>query len=279
MERFFCAEASAASDEPLLGTAPSAWRWLGIDVEGAWEPDPLASAGIAPALREALARYGDQPGARVQLLKPEPRARRQAWYADTRPGHQRLVRWDAPDDDALIAAIDALAASGPPAGATPVPRAVWVCTHGRRDACCARYGAATWRALVEAGVPALQTSHLGGHRFAATLAVFPDGLVYGRVKPEDAPSFVDDAPLARLRGRSALPAAAQVAEGLVRASEPALGALRAATVTPADGAFDVELTFDEGPRSIRVTSVRGPELRTSCASEETSRPPRWSAVP
>jgi hypothetical protein len=57
-----------------------------------------------------------------------------------------------------------------------------VCGHGQRDGCCGRLGAGLVSRLgaVEApeGVAYRRTSHLGGHRFAATFLVLPEGTAW-----------------------------------------------------------------------------------------------------
>ena len=62
-----------------------------------------------------------------------------------------------------------------------------VCTNGRHDPCCAAYGAPVYQALAEsAGADSVwQTTHIGGHRMAAAMIAFPQGIVYGHVDPVD----------------------------------------------------------------------------------------------
>ena len=67
-----------------------------------------------------------------------------------------------------------------------------ICTNGRHDPCCAAHGVPVYQALVEcAGADAVwQTSHIGGHRLAATLIAFPQGIAYGHLDPSDAEAIV-----------------------------------------------------------------------------------------
>ena len=72
------------------------------------------------------------------------------------------------------------------------------------------------------GTRVWQTSHLGGHRFAATLMHFPSGLCYGKVEPADVTAIIDagkegeTGPLRLLRGRTSLSRPAQAAEIFLR---------------------------------------------------------------
>jgi hypothetical protein len=72
---------------------------------------------------------------------------------------------------------------------------VLVCTHGRRDRCCGSLGTVLARQLLAdplslgEGVRVWRTSHSGGHRFAATAIVLPQGTAW---------AFCDKAALARI---------------------------------------------------------------------------------
>ena len=67
-----------------------------------------------------------------------------------------------------------------------------VCTNGRHDPCCAAHGTPVYHELVaQAGAERVwQTTHIGGHRMAATLIAFPQGIVYGHVDPPDVEALV-----------------------------------------------------------------------------------------
>lgn len=78
-------------------------------------------------------------------------------------------------------------------------RHLLVCTHGRVDAACARYGVPLQRQLREMAPPGTRvwrTSHFGGHVFAPTLVDLPSGRLWG---------FLDGDRPARLLRRSGDP--------------------------------------------------------------------------
>jgi hypothetical protein len=68
-------------------------------------------------------------------------------------------------------------------------RQLSVCTHGRHDKCCAKFGQQLFDTLRESinesdhTIEIWESSHLGGHRFAATVLDMPSGKMYGRIKP------------------------------------------------------------------------------------------------
>lgn len=98
------------------------------------------------------------------------------------------------------------------------PQVILICTHGKRDTCCAKFGttfASTLRDLTQ--IPVWEVSHLGGHRFAATLVVQPESHWYGQLEPVDAPALLhaieNQAILTeRYRGSAHYPPPLQVAE-------------------------------------------------------------------
>ncbi len=65
---------------------------------------------------------------------------------------------------------------------------VLVCTHGRRDRCCGSAGMALFQELAERHLPARwelsRTSHTGGHRFAPTAVVLPEGTMWAFADPD-----------------------------------------------------------------------------------------------
>ena len=108
-------------------------------------------------------------------------------------GGPRGARWlerHTTDDLAALAKLDlaTLAGGGPPGfGELVSDRILVVCTHAKRDACCARYGAPVARDLAARGLPVWETTHLGGDRFAANLVCLPDGTYHGMLDVTSAP--------------------------------------------------------------------------------------------
>ncbi len=156
----------------------------------------------------------------------------------------------------LPSVVETIRAGGVPDGGRRVEEpAVWVCVHGKRDRCCAKFGAPVFEAAAALeGVDVWQTSHLGGHRFAATLLCLPTGLCYGRVQADDVDSLVRNHAQGRVhdltlfRGRSCWSAPAQAAVHFVRAH---VGEMATSGFVPTS-----EAETDDGVR-VRVESPRG----------------------
>jgi (2Fe-2S) ferredoxin len=78
-------------------------------------------------------------------------------------------------------------------------RWIFVCVHAASDERCGRCGPPVLDGLRaacdEAGltdVTVRATSHVGGHKYAANVLVYPEGVWYGFVTPEDVPRIVHD---------------------------------------------------------------------------------------
>ncbi len=215
-----CSVASEEAEEPLAGTAiDSVDRWLLIEVNQPWAPKPLESDAFSPEVRahldDLLTRL---PRSRLQLVRRPGGKSRHPFVAWVRADHGTMSRIPIDRyDDLVTVGVDTLEEN-----AEPAPAICLVCTHGRRDACCGRQGSAFFRALGAAEVELWQTSHLGGHRFAACTLWLPDGLMYGRLRPEHAESWLETqiagelGDLDRFRGRCAYDQPTQAAEIFLR---------------------------------------------------------------
>jgi hypothetical protein len=138
------------------------------------------------------------------------------------------------------------------------PADVLVCAHGRRDACCGRWGtllhvelAARW-----SGVRVWRCSHTGGHRYAPTAITLPDGRAWAYVDPDLLDQVVERrgdvaALMPHDRGNSALDPWAQVVERALFAREGWSWLERDLTAVTTEVADDrqraqVTLTWDGG---------------------------------
>ncbi|MBD0327231.1 MAG: sucrase ferredoxin, partial [Pyrinomonadaceae bacterium] len=97
-----------------------------------------------------------------------------------------------------------------------------VCTHGKRDKCCAKFGFPLYKSLrKERDGSVWQSSHVGGDRFAANLLCFPHALFYAHMTEESAERVVSDYErgeivLEKFRGRACYSYPVQAAEFFIR---------------------------------------------------------------
>lgn len=156
-----------------------------------------------------------------------------------------------------------------------------ICTHGQHDPCCARYGLPLYKAALDhAGTAQVwQSSHLGGHRFAATLLALPGGVYYGRLTPGDLPAVMDANAAGRLhlgayRGRTCYEAIEQIGEYFLRTAsgESGLGAFRLLGVeqtAPAGWNLRFESLTDHAIHALTITQEPSHTVNpNSCDKEE-----------
>ncbi len=212
MARLFCSDVCLDRGEPLAGTGDAPERILMLAwPRGKWRTPRWESVDMSPALTATL-HAAAKAGLHVALVdKVEAEG--------TLPTLHALpegIFADFVDETALIAAIADYVAGRVFDGALDDRPVIICCTDSRRDACCARNGFSTYRALVRVADPArfniVQATHIGGCRFAASLLVMPQRQRYGRMTAEQAPDFI----AALQEGRIYLPAY----KGRTDASEP-----------------------------------------------------------
>jgi hypothetical protein len=162
-----------------------------------------------------------------------------------------------------------------------------VCTHGRRDPCCAERGRPLAQGLA-ASFPDItwESTHVGGDRFAGNLVAFPHGLYFGRVEPEEAPEIVRAyaegriGRLDRYRGRSSDAFHVQTAERAIR-DHLDLDRIDAVSPEGSDRRGDrAEVTFatTEGAHRVRLERTLGEPMRLTCHSSHEEAPPVWRVL-
>ncbi|MFA9446524.1 sucrase ferredoxin [Egicoccus sp. AB-alg6-2] len=231
-----CADATRLAKEAPAGTAPTARGWVCVEQGGAWGRKAERESGLDPEVAAHLSGAVEDLPVRLQLIRRPRRQARATPGAMDRVAQRRtvLLAHAGPqpwleelevDDVRMLLALDPSVCDSPtPPGLgrrVDEPRYL-VCTHAKRDRCCATYGrpiADTLAALHPHRT--WEVSHVGGHRFAANLLVLPYGTVHGGLDVAAAVRVVDLLAAGRLelstaRGRSGLPRPAQAAELLVR---------------------------------------------------------------
>lgn len=255
----WCSTSHDEAATPAPGTAPRAGFWIALEQNGAWGPKAAVESHLDPELGRQLTDACSLRGGTFVLV------RRPTGHADvSTPGRQLFVAYAGPspwllratlpegglpdlltrlDLDAVAAGDETRVRDAMPE-LCPVGPMLLVCTNGRRDQCCAIKGrrvaldateiladrppADPTRPVDHDRIAVWESSHLGGHRFAATGLVLPVGRAVARLDPTLAAALVTDASAGRMpaavleprhdRGATRLPPPAQVAEHTVRAS-------------------------------------------------------------
>ena len=266
-----CSAASLAANEPLAGTAvDSVDRWLLLEVTDSWAPKVLQTEAFSDAVRRRLTDWSDTPRRRLQLIRrPGRSGKRPLLLVVSSSGAALRIELDR-HDDILDLDLDA-------APTEPAAPAYLVCVHGRRDRCCAQHGSAVYRALKAEGVEVWQTSHLGGHRFAACVLSLPEGLMYGRLRAEHASELVAASQGGRvgdldlLRGRCEYDRPTQAAEIFLRrrTGEQTIDGIEwLETEAEGEGVWNARFDWSSETRTVRVAlEDTGAARPASCGGE------------
>lgn len=185
---FRCSPWTRAQGVDPIGSAPAFDALLLVEWPLPWPSD----VSDIPELAAASA----VPGVRVMIVVPRPDTagdgrltvvhRRRTSTNHLAGVDHRVSRAEVADLLATVAADPLADHLGLESVRGESPTEVLVCGHGRRDACCGRWGtllhvelAARW-----SDVRVWRCSHTGGHRFAPTAITLPDGRAWAYVDPE-----------------------------------------------------------------------------------------------
>jgi hypothetical protein len=283
--RRFCTDVARERGEPLAGTGALPERLLLIRwPRGQWRQSRTAEGMGSELIAAMLAVNASSPFGlfvdRVGATESLPRLH----------AFPENVVLDPQSDAELAQAMHRWAAGEVLEGRPERRITIICCTDSRTDACCAKFGFATYKALVAAADPAvfniMQCNHLGGCRFATSLAVLPRRERYGRLTPEDVPAFLEaigrgQIYLAGFRGRADLDEPRQVAEiAALRWAEDAGLAARVVTCSePAvTGPDQLEIVAAIAGRTLQLRLVAHTFLRHgTCRSLDEAPTPvsRW----
>jgi hypothetical protein len=176
----YCNLYSAASGEAIIGNAPLWQKAVALEVAAPhWDTLRDKQQPHQAVLQKATKRLSGF-GVLVFETDQTPRhATPQAFHllepSATGFGQRRVAVTD------LCADLET-ALLGKGAGQAQTQRHLLVCTHGRVDVACAKFGMETARQLeAYTNIIAGRCAHFGGHRFAPTLVELPSLRFWGRL--------------------------------------------------------------------------------------------------
>lgn len=277
-----CSLRSEAADEPLAGTASTIGRWLLVEHAGPWGRDGLLDARLPHGVGRSLRDLGRRTRSRVLLVRRPTRSNGSGmacFAVDTAEAWIGARTLERIDDAADLDPRDRAAFPHTVQGPVAV-----VCTHGRRDVCCAERGRplAAAAALEHPGV-VWESTHVGGDRFAGNLVMFPHGLVFGRVEPgrggEVVAAYTEGRiVLDRYRGRTSHPMPAQAAEVALRLrlALDRIDDVQLLAVERSGDVATVRLAVQGGEALVKVSRSSLPPMRLTCASSSEEAAATWS---
>jgi hypothetical protein len=268
----FCSRLSHATHEAFAGTGVRAAAYVFLPVpKRLWHDAEMNTHWASHAELQAIrAGRGGGSGVVTRLYNP--------------PQEDAPVLVHARGDQAAeaLAPLLEIFERRWPVDATGAARLA-ICTHGTRDRCCAKFGFAAFmaaRRLFESGgsvFAPIESSHLGGDRFAATGIFFPSGSMYahldmsglgslcaaeadGRLEPAHYRGGVFDPQLAQLV-RAGL-----AREGLVN---DALAPIAITRLSPSE----LEVSLAGQPYRVTLASAEV-EFYGSCSALSAAKPSR-----
>jgi hypothetical protein len=304
----FCSELSIQAGEPLFASATPTRLYLLLEYDRPWGTKALEESDLPDAVKARIKEFTRAiPESKLLLMRRGPVTSGDAAQVPQDPagqaksspgisfyfcvadeGESLLYKFSLGDYQELLEIqLDKLVAGEEWYQAfRSSERLALVCTNGRRDRCCAKFGTIVFNALSQAAqehpeMSVWQSTHMGGHRFAANLLWLPQGLLYGRVNPTGALAilqayFQGRVYLPNLRGRAVYPEAAQAADYLLRqrSCETSLEAYRLVDYRESqDGQWQVEFVSAAGEHNIVKLALETSDtpVYESCALDKTTK--------
>ena len=275
--------------EPLPGTAKPGSVYVLFEWPEAWPRDVMGDAALGEELTAKLAPMLEAHDATLLLIRHPTREGRHISdhhlylvFADEAVTEVKHV--DSPDE-LLELDLSGPGRNGAECRERPL---LLICTHAKRDRCCAVKGRPLLNEL-HARHPfgpgndvVWETSHIKGHRFAPTMLLLPWAYSFGRMNIEATDAMLADASEGRYfvpgnRGRGTLGPAEQVAELAVAAEVP--GARYGQFEVAASGGDSAQVT---DTASGQVYEVQLEQRPVSGVVDSCGKPPKestaWVAV-
>jgi hypothetical protein len=287
MTNYFCSELSTAAAEQLGGSAPHRTTWFLLEYGRPWGAKAFEESSLDEPIKQHIRQALDQiPTANILLIKQsEPQRTGIRFYiANTHADAPELYAYTLNSYQDLLS-IDLVHPAAEHRTAEPL---YLICTNGKRDQCCSKFGLGVYRAAQQqVGPQAWQCSHLGGHRFAATALFLPSGLCYGRLTPASIGEVLGcdqagDIHLPTLRGRVGYPQPLQAAEYLLRDSlhVTAHDAVKVVSAQEsASNSWDVDVLVNHAMQNVRLEKTETDvEILTSCFQDKRERLTEYALV-
>jgi hypothetical protein len=289
-----CAAVSSANAEQLAATASRIDSWILLEYRAMWDRDVLGASLLPDELKRHIREqlHELRPSRLLFVKKPERRAhtRRRVWFGTSKPGEERFFELEVDHLEDLREFDFAAALAGAATPGVPLDHPLLVvCTHGKRDRCCAKSGRPRYDALRRATESdrVWQSTHVGGDRFAGNVVVFPHGLYYGRVEPGAVDSLLEAnadgrVDLEHYRGRAAYTFPVQAAEHAIREAEGLLGIGDLTLVrfrATAEERWRVRFRAEAAVYEVDVEAVLADEpVYLTCGAAEPTRPRHFCAT-
>jgi hypothetical protein len=287
--RELCSELSLANAESLAATASRVDNWILVEYRGLWNRDLLGGSILSDALKAHLrAQLDGLSRARLLFIRRPDRRdhpRFALFYGSTPERGGRFYSLEFGRHDDLVDLDFAACLAGAESAGVPVDHPLLVvCTHGKRDRCCAKFGRPLYDEVCEQAERdwVWQSTHVGGDRFAGNLVCLPAGLYFGRVEPGDVWSLLDELladriALERYRGRCCYTFPEQAAEREVRerAGLTGIDDVRLLASDARGEAWAIRFAAAGAEYEVEVLTELSEPTYLTCDADRPVRPPRY----
>jgi len=265
----------------MIGSAPQVSTWILLEYGALWGEKALAQSDLPPALKEKLNLFTQTlPDSKFLFIKsnktPKPQSLSLYIVKSTATTVEMFKREFSSYEE-----LTGLDFANPRTEEGFLPndqKLILVCTNGKRDVCCAKFGLPVFNAASEIpAVEAWECTHIGQHRFAANLIALPQGIYYGRVTPQDVPNIAENhvrghLNLEKLRGRACFPPHEQAAEALLRIklNDPALQDFEMIdSQVLSDNQWNVNISFRGNIHKLTIANKpTGKQIPAACTGEK-----------
>ena len=215
-----CSLFSSENGETPFATATNCTQWLFIELKEPWEKDIEKSKHFPKEVSSVLKRVrGRGNQVRLQCILPDSE-----YSVD---GYTRVIYFSLDEGasifqkkeyllkpvrvaslvEALLVEPKGLKRFDAEQQAESTNRDIFVCTHGKYDVCCGRFGYLAYQTLrtnygssKENNLRVWRVSHLGGHRFAPNILDMPEGNNWARMSQKDLGTIIiRDEPVSEIR--------------------------------------------------------------------------------
>lgn len=195
----FCSEITLNINEPLYGSAPTASRFILITwPKKFWKSKALLSDHLPQDIFELNLKLesSEQPPLIRLISSPEISEN----YSDIYIFPDQ-VKYSKVTPSDIASVIDSHLSEIHHETYSPEKisgKIITLCTHGTHDQCCAKFGSGIFPVIRQIifhnklNISLFESSHIGGHRFAATCMVFPECDCYGRLQDFPLETFLLD---------------------------------------------------------------------------------------
>ncbi len=192
-----CADAARDLNESIAGSVKPADIFFLIETNateyGGWGKGIVKTAKQSGEFEHYIKHLSQVPNAKILFIRRPQTNAKNVYIAVTNQADPKLYHALLDDyADLLQLDLSTIAPDTTPQingqAMTTVDELYAVCTNGKHDPCCSTFGIPVYNALREhAGDEVVwQVTHIGGHRLAATLIAFPQGIYYGQLDPFNA---------------------------------------------------------------------------------------------